>query len=119
MKKKKPGRPPFKIDNALLKKTKGLAARGLTQQQIADSLGIEITTLHKYKNLNTDFNKAIREGKALGIAEVANSLFNTATGGNVAAQIFYMKNRAGWADKQEVDMAVTKVKTLEDFYKDE
>jgi len=101
-KKKKPGRPPFKIDKAVLTKTKGLAARGLTQQQIADSLGINVDTLHKYKNINSDFTEAIKEGQAQGIAEIANSLFNNAKTGNTTAQIFYMKNRAGWSDKTEV-----------------
>ena len=101
--KKKVGRRPFNIDNEMLEKVKNLAARGLTQKQIGDAIGISHQTMAKYKNKNAEFVEAIKEGQALGIAEISNALFDTALSGNVAAQIFYMKNRAGWTDKQEVE----------------
>ena len=103
MKKRKPGRPPFKVDKAMLKKVRALAARGLTQKQIGDAIGISHQTMAKYKNKNIEFTEAIKEGQAQGLAEISNALFQTAKDGNVAAQIFYMKNRGGWTDKQEVE----------------
>ena len=104
MAKRKPGRPPFKITKEVLRKAEGFASRGMTQMQIADALGINYDTLMKYKNLNTDFLEAIKAGQAKGIAEITNALFNQGKNGNTSAAIFYLKNRAGWADKQEVDM---------------
>ncbi len=105
MSKKKPvGRPPFKITSDVLKKVEGFASRGMNQQQIADALGINIDTLKKYKNINSSFLVAIKEGQAKGIAKVTNALFEQSQNGNTSAAIFYLKNRAGWSDKQEVDL---------------
>ena len=44
-----------------------------------------------------------------GIEIVTNALFNSATNPekpNTSAQIFFLKNRAGWRDKSEVDQYV-------------
>lgn len=46
-----------------------------------------------------EFAEAIKRGQALGIEEVANALFENAKGGNVTAQIFYLKARAQWKDR--------------------
>jgi hypothetical protein len=47
-------------------------------------------------------------GRAKGLAEVSNSLFESAAGGNVTSQIFYLKNRSpdDWRDRfeQKVDV---------------
>ena len=50
-----------------------------------------------------DFEDAIKRGKAKGIAQVTNSLFTSATDGNVTAQIFYLKNQdpKTWKDRVE------------------
>ncbi len=113
MAKKKPGRPPFKITKEVLNKVEGLAARGLSQEQIAIMIGVDRDTIGKYKKINSDFSAALELGKAKGIAAVTNSLFETAKKGNVAAQSFYLKNRAGWSDKQEMnitgDPLITKI----------
>ena len=103
MSKKKPGRPPFKITDEVIKKAEQLAARGMEQKQIAYALGIDPATLHKYKNINNEFNDAIKAGQAKGIAEITNALFTQGKDGNTSAAIFYLKNRAGWADKQEIE----------------
>ena len=43
--------------------------------------------------------------KNAGIDAVTNALFEGATGDkpNTSAQIFFLKNRAGWRDRTEVD----------------
>ncbi len=114
MTKRKPGRPPFKITKEVLRKAEGFASRGMTQMQIADALGINYDTLMKYKNLNSDFLEAIKEGQAKGIAKITNALFTQAEDGNTSAAIFYLKNRAGWADKQEIDLEAS-VKVIDPF----
>jgi len=78
-----------------------LSAQGLTEQQISDALGISNRTLERRKRDNVEFVEAIKRGKAKGVATVTNSLFEQAKTGNTTACIFFLKNRAGWADKQE------------------
>jgi hypothetical protein len=46
--------------------------------------------------------QAIERGKAKGIRIVASALFENCVGGNAAAQIFFLKAHAGWAEKLEV-----------------
>jgi predicted transcriptional regulator len=98
------GRPPFKITKEVLTKVETLASRGLTQQQIADALGIHVGTLCEKKNQFNEFNEAIKSGQAKGISTVANQLFENAKNGDNTAAIFYLKNRAGWADKVEQEI---------------
>jgi len=93
------GRKEIEID---LKQVEKLAAIGLNEQQVADSLGISQATLARRKQNKVDFADALKRGQAKGIATVANNLFEQSKDGNVSAGIFFLKNRAGWSDKQEV-----------------
>ena len=92
---KKITKPKIEIN---IKQVEGLAARGLTQQQIADSLGISESTLYTNKRENVDFAEAIKRGKAKGIATVTNKLFAKIEEGNLTATIFYLKTQAGWKE---------------------
>jgi len=85
-----------------LEEVERLASIGLNQSQVADSLGISEDTVTRRKQDNADFAAALKRGKAKGISTVANNLFTQSADGNVSAGIFFMKNRAGWSDKQEV-----------------
>ena len=109
------GRPEIKIDLAQVEK---LASIGLNEQQIADSLGISQPTLARRKAKYEDFVEALKRGKAKGIAVVANNLFEQSKAGNVSAGIFFMKNRAGWSDKQEINQEVSIRKHRVSFRRD-
>lgn len=98
------GRPPIEITEELCSKAESLAAQGLTMDQIALSLGMGRTTLYDKKAEFEDFSDAIKVGQAKGVAIVTNALFTNAKGGNLGAQCFYLKNRAGWTDKTELDI---------------
>lgn len=87
-----------------LEQVERLAAIGLNEQQVADSLGISQSTLGNRKKDSCDFYDALKRGQAKGIATVANNLFTQSKEGNVSAGIFFMKNRAGWSDKLEADL---------------
>lgn len=78
-----------------------LAAQGLTEEQIADALGISQQTLILRKKEYSEFAEAIKKGKAKGIAAISNALFQKAKGGDTTAMIFYLKARAQWSDKPE------------------
>ena len=86
-----------------LKEVERLAGLGLTQEQIAASLGISSRTLDNRKAESAEFADAIKKGQAKGISEVANALWTNAMGGNVTAQIFFLKARAKWKDKHETE----------------
>lgn len=113
---------------------------GLTDEQIFKNLGISRDTFYKYKEKYTDFSDALKKGKEVADIEVENALFKRAIGytykevtkevkdidgkkstfikevtkvvpGDVAAQIFWLKNRKSnnWKDKRENENDDTKL----------
>lgn len=117
VKKRGGGRPKWMPPD--LDKVEALAARGLTEEQIAHSLGVCYDTLNERKKELSEFAEAIKRGKNKGIAAVANKLYDNAQVGNVSAQIFYLKCRAGWKEvnvtehQGEVDIGDARSKLLE------
>ena len=100
-------RLPVDID---INQVRQLAAQGMSEIQIAQSLGVSPSTIDRRKRDDPDgFGCAIKEGRAAGIKAVTSSLFQAATDPdrpNVAAAQFYLKNRdrANWSDRQEHDV---------------
>lgn len=92
---KKKTKPQIAID---LAQVELFASRGLTREQIAAALGISYSTLNRRSKDLEDLEAAIKRGEAKGIAKVADALFNKAIKGNTAAQIFFLKARAGWKE---------------------
>ena len=108
----------------------GMARDGLTQQQIANNLGISIDTLIENKKKYSEFNDALKKGKEVIDFEVENALLKKALGYTITikeekldkdgcvhtlkkevyvppdttAQIFWLKNRQvkKWRDKVEI-----------------
>lgn len=105
----------------------GMARDGLTQQQIANNLGISIDTLIENKKKYSEFNNALKKGKEVIDFEVENALLKRALGyeyeeetyengiltkkvkkqvpPDTTAQIFWLKNRKpnNWKDRVETD----------------
>lgn len=106
------GTSRFIVTPKILARVEAKARKGLTQEQIADVLGINFRTLYKHKKTNREFREAIKRGQSKGIDKVTNALFNNAINGNIAAQIFYLKNRGPdtWKDKQHIDETTRIVK---------
>jgi len=99
------GRPPFEITKDVLDKVEGMAATGMNQRQIAQALGIHEDTFCLKKKAYSDFSEALARGKSKGIQAISSALFRNATlpskmnpYGNVGAQTFYLKAKAGWAE---------------------
>ena len=95
------GRPAFEITEDVISRVEKLAAKGLSRDQIAWSLGIHPATLYKKKAQNTELSDAIKRGESSGLEEITNSLYKNAKKGNVTAQIFYLKCRSPsqWNDR--------------------
>ena len=83
----------------------GWARDGLTDEQIADKLGISKDTFYKYKKKYPDFSDSLKRGKEIIDYEVENALLKNALNGNITAQIFWLKNRKPkqWKDKVDIE----------------
>ena len=93
-------KPRIEID---LAQVEALASRGLSQQQIADALGISERTLRNRKKDSAEFAEAIKRGRAKGISKVANVIFEKAVNQqDITAAIFFMKAIGHWRDKDKV-----------------
>ena len=99
------GTTTFIVTPEILRKVESLASQGLTTVQIGDVLGVHERTVYRYKENDRQFRQAIKEGQAKGVATISNALFQSARGGHVVAQIFYLKNRASdaWRDRKELE----------------
>ena len=98
-----PGRPEFEITPDICAKAERLAAQGLVMEQIAAVMGIAAGTLYGKQAENPELHEAIKNGRAKGIAQVSNALYDNAIKGDNVACIFYLKNRDpdNWKDKRD------------------
>ena len=96
-----------KIDDWLQKDKlillEGWARDGLTNEQIANNIGINVKTLYDWKNKNSNICNILKKSREVVDFEVENALLKSALEGNVTAQIFWLKNRRKlqWRDKVE------------------
>lgn len=109
---------------------KGWARNGLTNEQIAHNLGINIATLYEYKKKYLEFDDALKKGREVVDFEVENALLKRALGyeyeetkveveengkkkvtktkkfipPDVGAAAFWLKNRkpTEWRDRKEI-----------------
>ena len=81
----------------------GWARDGLTDEQLAQKIGINPATLYDWKNKFNKISEALKKGKEVVDYEVENALVKEALSGNVTAIIFWLKNRRPdkWRDKPE------------------
>ena len=109
---------------------RGWARDGLTNKQIANNMGVGVSTLYKWKSDNLELQEALNDGREVADYEVENAMHRAALGylvtetrqaigkdgevvtlkseryiaPSISAQIFWLKNRQPekWKDKQEV-----------------
>jgi hypothetical protein len=88
---------------------RALSGYGVPQEGIAIHIGIDAKTLRKH------FRDDLDRGSVEATAKVAQSLFHLATiDKNVTAAIFWMKARAGWREKQEIQFSNRSLEQLSD-----
>ena len=96
-------KPKIELD---LAKIEELAGLGLTREQIALSLGVSYSTLNRRAKESEEIETAMRRGRALANIKVAGELMKAIEAGNVTAIIFYLKARAGWTEKQQIEAEI-------------
>ncbi|HEN2909289.1 TPA: helix-turn-helix domain-containing protein [Streptococcus agalactiae] len=111
----------------------GWAKDGLTEEQIANNIGISRSTLNEWKKKFSVISDTLKQSKEIADRQVENALHKTALGfyyeedmvtnqgdvvrvkkyskPNTTAQIFWLKNRkpADWRDKQEIEQTNTNI----------
>jgi len=93
------GRKPLAVP---LSEVTRLAAQGMTMPMIAKAMGTSLSTIQRRNYRYEAFMEAYEKGQALGISGMTQALYvNGTQKNNVVAQIFWLKNNAGWVDKVE------------------
>lgn len=87
------GRPQKQYDPDLGEKIREMVGNGLRQEDISAVAGMSVKTLRKI------YKHDLKIGSAIANASVAKRLFERCQNGDVAAQIFWLKARAGWNEK--------------------
>lgn len=82
-----------------------LAIAGATDVQLAETIGIDISTLYRWKNRYPEFREALKENKEVADARVEQTLYRKALEGSETSMIFWLKNRkpAEWRDKHDIE----------------
>lgn len=96
-------KPKIELD---LEKVEEYAGLGLTREEIALSLGVSYSTLNRWIKESDEVDAAMKRGRAKANIKVGNALMKAIEGGNVTAIIFYLKARAGWTEKQQIEAEI-------------
>jgi len=75
----------------------------LTCEQIADYFGISHVTFQAIRARQEPVSFAYKKGRVGTTVDIASSLISQARQGDTASQIFYLKTRAGWSEKQVIE----------------
>lgn len=129
--KKRPVGRPSKYAPSFCEQARKLALLGLTDEEMANVFGVDVSTLYRWKAEHPGFREAINEGGAAADARVADRLYHRAMGyehadvdirvvdkeivqteitkyypPDTAAAIFWLKNRqrSKWRDKVETGL---------------
>ena len=91
------GAPPHEPTKASRDAVRLYAAMGTPQEDIGRLLKIDVKTLYKYYREELDL------GLVAANAQIGGALFKKAMGGDTTAMIFWLKTRARWSEKQEIE----------------
>lgn len=120
-----------------LLRIRGWARDGLTDEQIADNMGISTSTLYEWKKRYSEISEALKESKEIADRHVENALYKRSIGykfteqtvtnkgevvdvekyehPNTTAIIFWLKNRKSleWRDKQHFEQDINQKVSLQ------
>lgn len=87
---------PTDNDRALVN---ALISHGVPVDEVAAYLGVARRTVQNH------FKEELTRGKINANLRVSKKLFDAAMDGNTTAQIFWLKARAGWSDRSQVELS--------------
>jgi DNA-binding CsgD family transcriptional regulator len=100
----KGGRPKIVLTDEQKREVETLAAV-LTTEQIADYFSISRRVFFDILERDEEVSALYKKGKARAVGFVAQNLIQKARTGDLGAQIFYLKTRAGWKETQRIEGA--------------
>lgn len=106
----------FTTDASLLR-LQSLAMRGLSDEQVAESIGVPYRTFKRWKSKDPRIAKALGNGKEVAVAAIENALFKKAQAGDLGAMCFFLKNRdpEHWSEHPELRGSSGKVVFIDDI----
>ena len=93
------GRPSVELTPDQIIELQALSAV-LTKAQVADYFGICENTLREIEKRQPEVSEAYKRGRVQQIARMGSNLIQMAKGGNVTANIFYLKTQGGWKEAE-------------------
>lgn len=78
------------------------ARDGLTEEQIANNMGIAVKTLYNWKKKSLPILQALKKGREISDYEVENALFKRATGFTTTEQVVSSKKVVEYRDGKRV-----------------
>ena len=90
-------RPPHKPNKASREKVARFVILGVTEDRIADHMGLALNTLKRH------YGEELKGGKELLNNEVVGHLISRIREGDVTSTIFWLKTRAGWREAHRAD----------------
>lgn len=85
--------PKWKPTEEQTKLVGQMASVGITQEQMAEVMGVSVDTLRDR------LGEVLRGKKVLANAKMAGRLYQSGMSGNVTAMIFWLKTQAGWKEQ--------------------
>jgi len=89
------------VTDALREKARYLAGLGVPQDDIAKIIGCAAKTLRRH--FRDELDRGVAEANATISGSLFGAAFGAAKGGNVTAQIFWLKTRARWREGLAAD----------------
>ena len=94
------GRKRIKFTAEDIKQIETYAGLGISESNIAMLLNVHYDALRNNKKRNAEFSQALKRGRSKCNIKVSSALYSAAIGGNITAQIFFLKARAGWSETE-------------------
>lgn len=95
-------------DDQVIPEAAALAQQGLTDKEIAEQLGVHVSTFWRWFNEHPHLREAVRAAGKTANSRVKMSLYDRAINGSDTASIFWLKNREPdeWRDRRETEIIV-------------
>ena len=90
----------FQVTEEVIKEVEECGALGMSMDQISWYIGVNPSTLYKYKAKMGALNESLMRGRARGVHNMTGCLKAQAESGNTHAVMFWLKNQAAdqWAN---------------------